>query len=144
MNRTIRKGGKQISIEDYAFYCGAQGVPTEDGLSEIEHNFAQKKSKIEGAAVLRQKPLEAVLERNAAVRPQIETAWREMLARFGNHPPQVFMAYVMGMLGVVALLVDAVLTGPSLDALGISDPVLQYISAFALASLSSVVFHLML
>jgi len=144
MNRTIRKGGKQISIEDYAFYCGAQGVPAEDGLSEIEHNFAQKKSKIEAASVLRQKPLEAVLQRNAAVRPQIETAWREMLARFGNHPPQVFIAYVMGMLGVVALLVDAVLTGPSLDALGISDPVLQYVSAFALASLSSVVFHLTL
>jgi len=144
MKRMIRTGGKLISIEDYAFYCGAQGVPSEDGLAEIEHHFAQKKSKIEAVSVPLQKPLEAVLYRNSAIRSQVETAWQEMLARFGNHPPPVLMAYVMGVLGIVALLVDAVLTGPSLDALGISDPMLQYISAFALASLSSVVFHLTL
>jgi len=144
MNRTIRKGGKQISIEDYAFYCGAQGVPAEEGLAEIEHNFAQKKSKIEAGSVLRQTPFKIVLERNAAIRAQVEAAWAEMLARFGNHPPPVFLAYVMGLLGVAALIVDAALTGPSLDALNISDPVVQYVSAFAIASLASVTFHLAL
>jgi Flp pilus assembly protein TadB len=144
MNRTIRKGGKQISIEDFAFYSGAQDVPADEGLVEIEHNFAQKKSKIEAASVLRQTPFKTTLERNAAIRSQVETAWAEVLARFGNHPPPVFLAYVMGLLGVVALLVDAALTGPSLDALNISEPVVQYISAFAIASLASVTFHLAL
>jgi hypothetical protein len=42
----------------------------------------------------------------------------------------------------VALVVDSLLLGPGLDAVGISDPALQIAAAFGLASLSSLSFHL--
>jgi hypothetical protein len=144
MKRTINKQGKPISLEDYAFYCGAQGLPPDDGLEEIEHRFAQQKAKLEHASVPIRKPLEAILEHNAAIKPQVDSEWSEMLGRFGNHPPPSLLAYAIGFLGPIALLVDTALTAPSLDALGISESVVQYVSAFGIASLSAVVFHLTL
>ena len=63
---------------------------------------------------------------------------------FGHHPPPVALFYAIGALGLVALVIDAILTGPGLDALNITNPAIQYIAAFALAALAASTFHLAL
>jgi len=143
-SRVLRLNNKTVSIEDYAFYLGAQHVPADEGLNELDHHFRQEETRIEAASVQKQKPLEAILERNAAKRAKVEAAWKAMHDLFGHHPPPVALFYAIGALGLVALVIDAILTGPGLDALNITDPAIQYIAAFALAALAASTFHLAL
>ena len=143
-SRVLKLNNKTVSIEDYAFYLGAQHIPVEEGLNELDHHFRQEEARIEATSVLKQKPLEAILERNAAKRAKVEAAWNAMNDLFGHHPPPVALFYAIGALGLVALIIDAILTGPGLDALNITNPAIQYIAAFALAALAASTFHLAL
>ena len=65
-----------------------------------------------------------------------------MLRRVGHHVPPVATAVLIVFLGLGALVIDSILLGPGLDAVGISDPVVQWVAAFGLAALSSLIFHL--
>jgi hypothetical protein len=143
-SRVLNLKNKTVSIEDYAFYLGGQHIPVAEGLNELDHHFRQEQARIEAASVQKQKPLEAVLDRNNAKRPKVEAAWKAMTDLFDHHPPQVAMFYVLAALGVIALVIDAILTGPSLDILYITDPAFQYIAAFGLAAFAAASLHLAL
>jgi Flp pilus assembly protein TadB len=133
---------KPVDIADFAFFQGAQGIPIEETKKEIEALHDRQKARLVEESVPRQKPLEAIADNLKRRRPDVERAWDDARERFGNHSPAVFTAFLVAGLGVGALIIDSLLLGPGLDAIGISEPVLQFIAAFGLASLSSLVFHL--
>jgi hypothetical protein len=126
----------------FAFYQGAHGMPIDETLREVATSHEQDRAKLEEESVRRQKPLEAVIHRLARLQPRVDAAWSELLRRIGYHAPPVATAYLIAFLGIGALVIDAILLGPGLDAIGIADPVVQLVAAFGLAALSSLIFHL--
>jgi hypothetical protein len=129
-------------LADFAFYQGAQGMPLDETLREIATSHDQDRAKLEEESVRREKPLEAAVQKLERQQPRIDAAWSELLGRTGYHAPPVATAYLIAFLGIGALVIDAILLGPGLDAVGIADPTVQLIAAFGLAALSSLIFHL--
>ena len=129
-------------LDAFAFYQGAHDVPLNETLLEIAsaHNMEQAKLQLE--SIRREKPLEATIDRIEQRLPETKATWDTLVRRLGHTTPPVATAVIVGLLGLAALLVDALLLGPGLDAVGISDPVLQFAAAFGLAALSATTFHL--
>lgn len=126
----------------FAFYQGAHGMQLDETLREVTTSHEQDRAKLEEASVRREKPLEAVVHKLERIQPRIEAAWNELLRRIGYHTPPVATAFLIVFLGIGALVIDAILLGPGLDAISISDPTVQLVAAFGLAALSSLIFHL--
>lgn len=135
---------KPIDINHFAFYQGAQGIPFTETSREIDALHRQMQSKLDEDSAHKQKPLEAVIEKLEHVQDRVEGAWLEIEQRLGPHSPPVVTAILVGFLALAAQIIDSIMLGPGLDAVGISEPVVQFIAAFGLASLSSLVFHLVL
>jgi Flp pilus assembly protein TadB len=133
---------RPVDIADFAFFQGAQEIPIEETQKEIEALHDRQKARLVEESIPRQKPLEAIVGKLTRRRPDVERAWDEVRERLGNHSPAVFTAFLVAGLGVAALVIDSLLLGPGLDAVGISEPILQFIAAFGLAALSSLIFHL--
>lgn len=125
-----------------AFYQGAHGMPLDETLREIATSHDEDRAKLEEESVRREKPLEAAVHKLERQQPRIDAAWNELLRRTGYHAPPVATAYLIAFLGIGALVIDAILLGPGLDAVGLADPVVQLVAAFGLAALSSLIFHL--
>ena len=133
---------KTVDINSFAFYQGAQGIPLKETVNEIEAQSQQAKVRLKEKSIQIQKPIEASAERCEHLRLRVDHAWTGVQDRLGSHAPSVFTAFVVVALGSAALVVDSILLGPGLDAINITDPTLQYVAAFGLACLSSLVFHL--
>ncbi len=142
MQPSQQKRTKLVDITELAFYQGSQGIPLQETLREIHAIHQKEQSAIQEESTHRQKPLEAIVEGLEHMQPRVELAWADIQNRVGIHPPRVFTAWVVAVLAAAAIMIDAILLGPGLDAVGISNPVVQYIAAFGLAALSSVIFHL--
>jgi len=126
----------------FAFYQGAHGMPLGETLCEIATSHEQDRAKLEEESVRREKPLEAAVHKLERIQPRIDAAWSELLRQIGYHAPPVATALLIVFLGIGALIVDAILLGPGLDAISISDPAVQLVAAFGLAALSSLIVHL--
>jgi hypothetical protein len=126
----------------FAFYQGAHGMPLDETLREVAASHDQDRARLEEESVRREKPLEAAVHKLERQQPRIDAAWNGLLRRIGYHAPPVATAYLIAFLGLGALVIDAILLGPGLDAIGIADPVEQLLAAFGLAALSSLIFHL--
>jgi hypothetical protein len=129
-------------LADFAFYQGAQGMPLDETLREVATSHDQDRAKLEEESVRREKPLEAAVQKLERQQPRIDAAWKDILGRSGYYAPPVATAYLIAFLGIGALVIDAILLGPGLDAIGVADPTVQLIAAFGLAALSSLIFHL--
>ena len=129
-------------LADFAFYQGSQGMPLDETVREVATSHDQDRAKLEEESVRREKPLEAAVQKLERFQPRIDAAWKELLGRTGYHAPPVVTAYLIAFLGLGALVIDAILLGPGLDAIGIADPTVQLAAAFGLAALSSLIFHL--
>jgi len=138
----ITRKAKLHNLDAYAFFAGAHDVPLKDTLTEIEAAHSMERAKIEQESVKRQKPFEARIDQLERQRHDVDAAWESIVRRLGLHEPPIASAITIAVLGLAALAVDAVLLGPGLDALGIADPVLQFLAAFGLAALSATTFHL--
>lgn len=132
---------KHVDLGAFAFFQGAQGVPLAETLHEIRATHNEKRAKLQEQSTRTQKPFEATIQTLQQLRPTVDAAWNEMLRRYGVHAPPIVLAGLIAILGMVALVVDAILLGPALDGVGLSDPVLQLVAGFALAALSSAIFH---
>jgi hypothetical protein len=130
------------NLAAFAFYQGAHGMPLNETLREVATSHEQDRAKLEEESVRREKPLEAEVRRLERVQPRIDGAWNELLRRVGYHAPPVATAFLIAFLGMGALIIDAILLGPGLDAIGIADPAVQFVAALGLAALSSLIFHL--
>src|ERR1039458_3329122 len=129
-------------LDTFAFYQGAYGMSLEETLREVATSHEQDRAKLEEESVRREKPLEALVHKLERIQPRIDAAWNELLRRIGYHTPPVATAFLIVFLGIGALVIDAILLGPGLDAISISDPTVQLVAAFGLAALSSLIFHL--
>lgn len=138
----LNKKLRTVDLDHFAFYQGAQGIPFDETSNEIEARYREQQAKLEEQSSRRQKPIEATMEKLERTYAQVEGAWREIEERLGPHTPSVFTAYLVASLALAALVIDAILIGPGLDMVGVSDSVMQFIAAFGLASLSSLIFHL--
>jgi hypothetical protein len=130
-----------VDLAAFAFRGGAHGTSIEDLYREIDSAHDKERAKAEEESVRRHKPFEAQVESLEHRRGIVDAAWNDVLRRLGHHEPPVATAFLVCLLGMAALAVDAVLLGPGLDALGISDLGVQLAAAFGLAALSSVAFH---
>jgi tetrahydromethanopterin S-methyltransferase subunit G len=140
----LDKKPRTIDLAAFAFRAGAHGTSLVEILREIAASHEQERAKLEEESVRREKPLEAIVQRLERLRPRVDAAWTELLQRIGHHAPPLFTAILIAVLGVAALVIDAILLGPGLDAVGVSDPAMQWVAAFGLAALSSLIFHLAL
>ena len=61
----------------------------------------------------------AAVQKLERVQPRIDAAWNELQRRVGYLSPPVATAFLIMFLGIGALVVDAILLGPGLDAIGI-------------------------
>lgn len=138
----MRHQQKDIDLAAYAFYQGAHGMPLAETLKEIRAIHDNKRAKLREQSVRVQKPLEATIQQLERQRPQVDAAWSDIVRKLGIHAPSIVPALFMAALGFLALIVDAILLAPGLDAVGISDPGFQLIAAFGLSALSSVIFYL--
>jgi len=116
---------RHVDLGAFAFFQGAQGVPLTETLNEIRATHNEKRAKLREQSTRTQKPFEATIETLQQLRPTVDAAWNEMLRRHGVHAPPIVLAGLIAILGLVALVVDAIFLGPGLDGLGISDPALQ-------------------
>lgn len=126
----------------FAFYQGAHDAPLEETVKEIVATHDVERAKLQQESLRREKPLEAVVDRLTQQRPNVDAAWNALVQRLGPNTPPVVAAVIVGMLGLAALVVDALFLAPGLDAVGISDPALQFSAACGLAALSATLFHL--
>jgi len=133
---------RPVDINHFAFYQGAQGIPFTETSREIDALHRQIQSKLDEDSAHKQKPLEAVIEKLEHVQDRVEGAWLEIVERLGPHSPPVVTAILVSFLALAAQVIDSIMLGPGLDAVGISEPAIQYMAAFGLASLSSLCFHL--
>jgi len=133
---------KTLNLDAFAFYQGAQGVPLQHTLEEIAAAHDTERAKLQEESARREKPMEAIIDRLEKHRPEVDDAWGAVARRLGPLTPPAATAIIVGIMGVAALAVDAVLVGPGLDAVGISDPLVQFVAAFGLAALSATLFHL--
>jgi len=140
-NSRSKTDSKDIDLTSFAFYQGGQGIPLDETRREIIATHDKERTRLEEESVRREKPLEAIIERLEQQRPRVDAAWNELLGRIGRHEPPVAAAFLIAFLGIGALVVDAILLGPGFDAIGVSDPIVQWIAAFGLAALSSAIFH---
>jgi hypothetical protein len=101
-----------------------------------------ERAKLQQQSLRREKPLEALADRLTQQCPQVDAAWNVLVRRLGPNTPPVIAAVIAGTLGLAALVVDALFLGPGLDAVGISDPTLQFAAACGVAALSANLFHL--
>jgi hypothetical protein len=140
MNITTKPQVRDLAA--FAFYEGSQGMDLDETLREITTYHEQERARLEEESVRREKPLEAIVHKLEHLQPRIDAAWNDLLRRTGYHSPSVATAFLIAFLGIGALVIDAILLGPGLDTIGLSDPIVQLIAALGLAALSSVIFHL--
>jgi hypothetical protein len=132
---------KPVDINQFSFYQGAQGIPFAETSREIEALHQHQQFKLDEVSARKQKPLEAKIEKLERIQPRVDYAWKDVEQRLGPHAPPVAVAVLVAGLALASLIIDAILLGPGLDMLGISDPVLQYVAAFGIAALAGVLFH---
>jgi hypothetical protein len=142
MNINPQKRMKTVDIADLAFYNGANGIPLTETQHQIHAIHQKEQAKLKAESTKKQKPLEAVVERMEQTRSRVEQAWTDIQNKVGVHSPIVSTAWIVASLALAALLVDCLLLAPSLDVVGISNPILQYAMAFGLAALFGAGFHL--
>jgi Flp pilus assembly protein TadB len=133
---------KSMDLEAFAFYQGAHAVPLEETVKEIATAHDMERAKLQEQSIRREKPFEAERARLEQERTEIDAVWNAVVRRLGLNTPSVVPAVVVGLLGLTALVVDALFVAPGLDAVGITDPALQFVAACGLAALSATLFHL--
>ncbi len=138
----LKSKSNVVDLTAFVFYQGAHRIPLTETLHEIDSAHDKERAKAEEASIRREKPLESTLLALEHRKGSVDAAWDDVLRRLGHHAPSVATAFLVILLGLGALAVDAVLLGPGLDALGLSDPTVQTAAAFGLAALSSLIFHL--
>ncbi len=128
-------------VEHDAYYQGAQGVPAENGVKEIESYNNKCKADVQKKSSQRSKPLEAQYEHCSKIAPEVEAKWSELQQRHGENPPHLAapLFYLIG--GLLSMIAEANLLAPSLDAIGIANPVEQKLMAFAIGFFAAIFFH---
>jgi len=139
---TNRKTPQLHSLEAHAYYQGAHGVDLKPGLEEIQSNFDEKAANISLQAVERQKRQEALLDHTRTMLPQAEEDAAQINQRIKGQRPQWLFPLVAGVASIFMVLAEIVILAPCMDALQISNRVLQFFTAAALVLASSLIYHL--
>lgn len=128
-------------VEHDAYYQGAQGVPAENGVKEIESYNNKSKADVQKRSSQRLKPLEAQYEHYSKIAPEVEAKWAELKERHGENPPHLAapLFYLTG--GLLSMIAEANLLAPSLDAIGVANPIEQKLMAFAIGFFAATFFH---
>ena len=134
--------GKPRSIEATAFYLGAHGIDPAPVKDEIEAKFMQDTLQEKEEPLQKLHTLEAKREQVRKERPEAEAVWQKVRKELGDTPPAYFHALFMAFCGMFALAVDALVLAPSMDMIGVADPVFQYFVAVGFAVLFTAWFEL--
>lgn len=134
--------GKPRSIEATAFYLGAHGIDPAPVKDEIEAKFTQDTLQEKEEPLQKLHALEARREQVRKERPEAEAIWQKVRKELGDTPPPYVHALFMAFFGLSALVVDALVLAPSMDMIGVADPVFQYVVALGFAMLFTAWFEL--
>lgn len=135
-------GGKPRSIEAVAFYLGAHGIDPAPMKEEIEAKFTQDMLQEKEEPLQKLHALDAKREQVRKERPEAEAVWQKVRRDLGDTPPPYFHALFMAVFGAFALIVDALVLAPSMDMIGVADPLFQYVVAAGFAMLFTASFEL--
>lgn len=134
--------GKPRQIEALAFYLGAHGIDAAPVKDEIEAKFIQDTLQEKEEPLQKLHGLEAKREQVRKERPEAEALWQKTRKELGDTPPPYFHALFMAFFGLFALCVDALVLAPSMDMIGVADPLLQSVVAIGFAMLFTAWFEL--
>jgi hypothetical protein len=128
-------------IEQEGFRHGANDVPAQDALNEIDSTFARRKAEIREAASPRIKLAEAEAASLRKLSQEAQSRWNALKANAGDEVPRIGMPLLKVILGMFALGAEAILLAPTLDMVGIADPDHQLWAAAAIVTIAAVIFH---
>lgn len=134
--------GKPRQVEAVAFYLGAHGIDPAPMKEEIEAKFTQDTLQEKEEPLQKLHALEAKREQVRKERPEAEAVWQKVRKELGDTPPPYFHALFMAVFGTFALFVDAFVLAPSMDMIGVADPLFQYVVAAGFAMLFTAWFEL--
>jgi len=129
-------------VEHEGFFHGAHGISSENGTAEIDALFEQKIHHAKQQSASRKSLLDAKLDRLTALAPSVAQSWQAVRSYLDPEDLRLVLPVIVLLLGCFALATEVILLAPSLDLLDITDPTVQFIAAFGLASLASVLLHL--
>lgn len=141
---TQNRFDKNPRLEAQAFFDGAHELDPKQGVSQIDARFNQEAAKLQGESVTQQKKLEAEIKHLEEIQPESHAEYEALKTRFGHEPPQMVVPTLIAVAGAAALIGEAIMLAPSLDALSITNPVAQLLAAFSLAAFTAAIFHLAL
>ena len=129
LDKISKLPNKVKDIVAEAFYLGTQGIPLAHFLNDVTALFERLRQETHRIHVENIKRLEAAKDLAQARFKEAKERWERMQEITGNRAP----AFVIGALAVgVALLMmlgEGALLSPTMDGLGISEPVLQFMVA---------------
>lgn len=129
-------------LEAQAFYDGAHHLTQDSGLAQLDAQFCKESSELQGASIKRQKTIEADIKHLEEMQPEYQRDYEVLRAKLGDESPQLVVPLLIALSGAGALIGEAIMLAPSLDAIGIANPVAQLAAALSLAAFTATIFHL--
>jgi len=142
MRELMRIVRNQRQIEHEGFYHGSQGCEPSKALAEIHNHIEQKMEEASRKATPRIKKLEAEIEDSRRRLPAAKDRLESIQARFGGRLPEIAIPAFLVIVGLFAMLAEAVMLGPFMDLFDISNPLWQRVAAFAIGGACAVVLHM--
>jgi Flp pilus assembly protein TadB len=137
-----RFSDRRYSVEHKAFYDGAHGNDPKPEMDRINAQYDEKIAKFNQESAERARKHEAVIDHTRNLLPQAEQEVDNVERRLNGEKPQWLMPVIVAMAALFMAVAEIILLAPAMDALGVSNPVAQFISAAGIVLLSSVVYHL--
>jgi hypothetical protein len=133
---------RRRSIEHKAFYDGAHGNDPKPEMDRINAQYDEKIAKLNQESAERAKKHETVIDYTRNLLPQAEQDVENVERRLKGEKPQWLMPVIVAVAALFMAVAEVILLAPAMDALSVSNPVAQFITAAGIVLLSSVVYHL--
>lgn len=131
----------QRQIEHEGFFQGAQGADSSDALSAIATFFAQQQEAAALKSLPRIKRIEATIEQARQGLTAARSRLSRIEERLGDHMPEVAIPLMILLVGLFAMISEALMLAPSMDMLNITDPFFQRIAGFAICGVAAILIH---
>jgi hypothetical protein len=129
------------SIEDQAFLDGANGVPKEHGLREIQGQCDRNKAALRKKAAPEIQKLEAHAQTLRALADEAQEHWQAVKGEQGTDLPRLFLSLLLLAASALAVAAEAFLLAPMLDMIGVADPQWQLVTAVGIVTGAAILIH---
>ena len=131
-------------VEAEAFRDGANDVPKDTAVAELDATFGRRKSEAREEGIPLIKDLEARVKTFLARAQEATARWEALKQKHVAAVPRLFVPLVYLTLTVFTVIAEGTLLAPIMDAFGIANPDHQLIAAGTFVAAAAILFHLYL